>query len=178
MAATGWAKVWRVLVGTTLMFAFVVVVMAVLASRAGGWGVPYFSFTSPHGSHCTNDLTGYTCSPVSLADVEFFGDVELPDTTVVGTSRYRSTHDFTLDADLTVPRAGAAAALAGLQEAYGRCRPGGTSALPTAGLRSVCVMVNPEGVEADGELSSRLYTVGTGVRADGSRVVALSVRSR
>ncbi len=43
---------------------------------AGGWGVPYFSFTSERGSRCTNDFAGYTCDPVTLADVEFFGDVE------------------------------------------------------------------------------------------------------
>lgn len=160
------------------MLAFVAIVLAVLVRQAGGWGVPYFSFTSAHGSHCTNNLTGYTCSPLTLADVEFFGDVDLPDGTTVAASRYRSTHDFSLEASLQVPRSGAATALKNLKEAYGTCQQEATSPLVPTGLRDVCVMVNPEGVEADGELSSRVYAVGTGLRKDGSRVVALSVRSR
>lgn len=168
----------RVLGGTFLMLAFVGIVLAVLVRQAGGWGVPYFSFTSAHGSPCTNNLTGYTCSPLTLADVEFFGDVDLPGGTTVVASHYRSTHDFSLEASLQVPRAGAATALKNLKRAYGPCQRGATSPLSPTGLRQVCVMVNPEGAESDGQLSSRVYAVGTGLRADGSRIVAMTVRSR
>ncbi|WP_375426167.1 hypothetical protein [uncultured Friedmanniella sp.] len=179
MAARGrWGKVGRVLGGIALMLAFVAVVGGVLVSRAGRWGVPYFSFTSAHGSHCTNNLTGYTCSPLTLADVEFFGDVRLPEDTTVGASTYRATHDFALDARLEVPRASAAAASKQLRSAYGRCQKDAASPLVTAGLRDVCAMVNPDGAEADGQLSSRVYAVGTGLRRDGTLVVAMSVRSR
>jgi hypothetical protein len=160
------------------MLAFVAVVLAILVRQAGGWGVPYFSFTSAHGSPCVNNITGYTCSPLTLADVEFFGDVDLPAGTTVGASTYRATHDFALSAQLQVPRAGSAAALKHLHSAYGPCRKGATSALPTRGIREVCVMVNPDGAEADGQLSSRVYAVGTGVARDGSRLVAMTVRSR
>ena len=160
------------------MLAFVGIVLAVLVRQAGGWGVPYFSFTSAHGSHCTNNLTGYTCSPLTLADVEFFGDVTLPPDSAVGASTYRSTHDFALEASLHVPAAGAASALKSLKAAYGPCQRDATSPLQTTGLHEICVMVNPDGIEADGQLSSRLYAVGTGLRRDGSRVVAMTVRSR
>lgn len=178
VVATGWSKVLRVLGGTALMISFVVVVLAVLVRQAGGWGVPYFSFTSAHGSPCVNNLTGYTCSPLTLADVEFFGDVDLPAETSVGTSTYRATHDFALAAQLQVPRPGAVLALKHLHSAYGPCRKDATSPLRTTGLREVCVMVNPDGAEADGQLSSRVYAVGTGVAKDGSRVVAMTIRSR
>ena len=41
--------------------------------------MPYFPFTSDRGSTCKNTLTGYACSPLTLADVEYFGDIDLPD---------------------------------------------------------------------------------------------------
>ncbi len=40
---------------------FVTASLYVVTRYAGGWGVPYFSFTSERGSHCTNDFAGYTC---------------------------------------------------------------------------------------------------------------------
>ncbi len=171
-------KVLRVLGGTVLMLAFVGVVLAILVRQAGGWGVPYFSFTSAHGSACKNTFTGYTCSPLTLADVEFFADVDLPADTTVGPSTYRSTHDFALDARLRVPAAGAATALKNLRSAFGGCQKDAASPLSPTGLRDLCVMVNPEGAEADGELSSRVYAVGTGLAKNGSRVVAMTIRSR
>lgn len=164
--------------GTALMLAFVAVVLAVLIRQAGGWGVPYFSFTSAHGSSCKNNFTGYICSPLTLADVEFFADADLPADTAVGPSTYRSTHDFALEARLRVPAAGAATALKNLRSAYGPCQKDANSPLSPAGLRDLCVMVNPDGAEADGELSSRVYAVGTGLAKDGSRVVAMTIRSR
>jgi hypothetical protein len=178
VAATGWGRVGRIVGGIALMLAFVAVVGGVLVSHAGKWGVPYFSFTSAHGSPCTNNFTGYTCSPLTLADVEFFGDVVLPPGTTVGPSTYRSTSNFALAARLKVPPAGAATALKQLRSAYGPCQQDAASPLPTAGLRNVCVMVNPDGAEADGQLSSTVYAVGTGLAADGSRVVAMTIRSR
>jgi hypothetical protein len=125
--------------------------------------VPYFSFTSAHGSPCTNNLTGYTCTPLTLADVEFFGDVDLPADTAVVTSRYRATHDYQLDAQLQVPAASAGTALKRLNSAYGKCRSDVTSPRSTAGLSKVCIMANDDGADADGQLSSRLFTVVTGL---------------
>jgi len=168
----------RVLLGSAAMLAFVAVLLLVLAQRAGHWGVPYFSFTSANGSPCTNDLVGYTCDPLTLADVEFFGDLDLPDGTVVLAGRYRSTHDYRLDAQLAIPPASAAPALAELHASFGPCRKGVQTPLSTAGLRRTCAMVSDDGVEESGVPASRLYSVGTGLRDDGSRLVGLAVRSR
>ena len=76
------------------MLGSVAVTLAILTQYAGAWGVPYFTFRTDRGSMCKNDLTGYTCSPMTLADVEYFGDVDLPDNSSVVSGTYRSTHDY------------------------------------------------------------------------------------
>lgn len=161
-----------------LMAAFVMVTWAVIARYAGGWGVPYFSFQTERGTPCTNDLTGYTCHEMTVADVEFYGDVTLPRGTRVVKSTYRSTHDYKLDADLQIPAASAAEALRDLQDSFGVCQRDHLAPVPVTGLTSVCVMANDDAVTNDAQTSSRLYTVGTGLRRDGVRVVTLSVKSR
>jgi hypothetical protein len=176
--ATKRRKVWRVLAGIVAMLAFVAVVLAVLVRQAGEWRVPYFSFTSAHGSRCTNDFTGYTCEPLTLADVEFFGDVDLPDDTQVLAGRYRSTHDYQLTAQLSVPPASAGQALKGLRTAFGGCRRDVSTPLRLRGLRQPCAMASEDGADESGEPSSRLYAVGTGLRKDGTRLVGLTIRSR
>ena len=171
-------KAWHVLGGIAGMLVFVAVVLGLLVRQAGEWGVPYFSFTSAHGSTCRNDFTGYTCEPLTLADVEFFGEVDLPDDTTVLAGSYRSTHDYQLSAQLRVPAAGAEAALKQLRETFGSCRDGVSTPLQSRGLSKVCTMAYDTGADEDGELASRLYAVGTGLTKDGSRLVGLSIRSR
>jgi len=158
---------------------FVTACLYVVTRYAGGWGVPYFSFTSERGSHCTNDFAGYTCEPVTLADVEFFGDVDLPEDSTIISGTYRSTHDYRLDAVLQVPGPHAAAALSGLHESFGKCQPGHPSPLNTAGLTKICVLANDDAVTREGEPPSRLFVIGTGIRSDdGTRVVDMTIRSR
>jgi hypothetical protein len=171
-------KAIRIIIGILLMAAFVMISFALVLRYAGGWGVPYFSFTTDRGSSCTNNFTGYTCDKLTLADVEFYGDVDLPDNTQVVQGVYRSTHDFTLDARLQVPKASAAAGLKALNAAYGPCKAGSPSPLPAAGLSAPCVMANDDTVTGSSEISGQLFTVGTGVRKDGARLVSLSVKSR
>ena len=67
--------------------------------------MPYFGFTSERGSKCTNNFTGYICTPITLAEVEFYADLDLPDDTAVVKGTYRSTHDYQLEALLEVPAA-------------------------------------------------------------------------
>ncbi|HYP46822.1 MAG TPA: hypothetical protein VEQ66_16690 [Propionibacteriaceae bacterium] len=175
----GVPKAARIVTGILLMAAFVMILWAVLTTFAGRWGVPYFSFQTERGSTCRNQLTGYTCQPVTLADVQFYGDVTLPDSTTVVASRYRATHDYQLDGQLVVPPADAATALAALQDSFGPCRPGLPAPMPTAGLSAVCVLANDDAsISGDSDVSSRLYAVGTGLRRDGSRVIAMNIRSR
>lgn len=171
-------KAMRVIAGTMLMAAFVLIAFALISRYAGAWGVPYFGFTTDRGSTCTNNLTGYTCSPVNLRDVEFFGDVDLPNDTAVKQSTYVSTHDFALDARMEVPKKSAAAALKALNAAYGPCQPDHPSPLETKGIANLCVMANDDAITGSGETTSRVYVVGTGLRKDGVRVVTLSVKSR
>jgi hypothetical protein len=164
--------------GIALMAGFVLVMLAILTRHAGAWGVPYFPFTSERGSNCTNNFTGYVCSPITLAEVEFHADLDLPDDTQVVSGTYRSTHDYQLEAMLEVPVASAAAALKSLNTAFGPCIPNLPSALSTRGLTQVCVMANQDAFTEAGEPASRLYIVGTGVRKDGSRPIALTIKSR
>ena len=160
------------------MAAFVAVVFFTLTRYAGGWGVPYFSFTTERGSHCENNLTGYICDPMSLADVEFFGDIDLPDDTRVVTGKYTSTHDYRLEATLEVPPGSAAQATRVLREGFGPCRRSHPSILDSRGLQGVCVMANDDTYTQTAEPSSRLYVVSTGARKDGVRLVAMVIYSR
>ena len=160
------------------MAGFVLVLLAILTRFAGAWGVPYFTFTSERGSQCTNNFTGYVCTPITLAEVEFYADLDLPNDTEVVSGTYRSTHDYQLDATLQVPAASAAAALKALNTAFGQCVPNQPSPLSTKGLTKVCVMANLDAFTEGGEPASRLYVVGTGVRKDGWRPIALTIKSR
>ena len=156
------------------MAGFVLITLAILTRYAGAWGVPYFGFTSERGSECTNNFTGYVCTPITLAEVEFYADLDLPDDTTVTSGTYRSTHDYQLEAQLDVPPASAAVALKSLSTAFGPCVPEQPSSLNTQGLAQVCVMANLDAFTEAGEPASRLYVVGTGLRKDGSRPIALS----
>ena len=156
----------HVLGGIALMLGSVAVTLAILTQYAGAWGVPYFSFTTDRGSECKNDLTGYTCSPMTLADVEYFGDVDLPDDSSVVAGTYRSTHDYQIEAVIEVPGTSAAQALTSLNQAFGKC------------MRDTCVLANDDFYTESDEPSSRFYLIGTGVRTDGTRVVAMVIKSR
>jgi hypothetical protein len=171
-------KALRILIGTVLMGGFVVLVFVVLSRYAGSWGVPYFSFTTERGSTCTNDFAGYTCTELTLAEVEYFGQFDLPDDATVLQGRYRSTHDYQLDALLSVPPASSAAALKSLNSNFGRCVKGRLSPLDARGLTKICVLATDDTVRESGEPASRLYSIGTGVHKDGTRTIALSIESR
>ena len=171
-------KAIRIIAGTMAMAAFVIIALAIVAQYAGGWGVPYFRFTSDRGSPCRNNLTGYTCSPLTLADLEFYADIDLPDDSKIISGSYVATHDYQLDAQVTVPPASAKQALAALKDAYGACHPNHPSTLNGTGLREVCVLANDDILTKGGDLSSRLYAIGTGLRADGTRLIALTMKSR
>jgi hypothetical protein len=173
-----WPKALRILAGIGMMAGFVLITFAILLRFAGSWGVPYFEFTSERGSSCTNNFTGYVCTPTTLAEVEFYADVDLPDDTRVVDGTYRSTHDYQLEALLEVPPASAPAALKSLNESFGKCLPGYPSPLDTKGLKQLCTMATVDAVTEAAEPASRLYVIGTGVREDGSRPIFMTIRSR
>jgi hypothetical protein len=160
------------------MLGSVAVALAILTHYAGAWGVPYFSFTTDRGSTCKNALAGYTCAPMTLADVEYFGDVNLPDDSSVVAGTYHATHDYQMEAVIEVPSASADQALTDLNDAFGKCISDRPSPLSTSGMRHPCVIANEDGLDDNNELSSRLYMVGTGVRTDGTRIIGMVIRSR
>ena len=168
----------HVLGGIASMLAIVAVTLGILTQYAGAWGVPYFSFTTDRGSPCKNDLTGYTCSPMTLGDVEYFGDIDLPDDSSVVDGTYRSTHDYQLEAIVEVPGASAAQALTSLNQAFGECIEEIPSPLSGKGIHDTCVMANDDVYSESVEPSSRLYMIGTGVRIDGTRVIGMVIKSR
>jgi acyl CoA:acetate/3-ketoacid CoA transferase alpha subunit len=160
------------------MLASVAVALAILAQYAGAWGVPYFTFRTDRGSTCKNDLAGYTCSPMTLADVEYFGDVDLPENSAVVTGTYRATHDYQMQAIIEVPLASADLALTSLNQAFGHCISELPSPLTAKGIRDTCVMANDDVFTESEEPSGRLYLIGTGVRQDGTRVIGMVIKSR
>ena len=164
--------------GIALMLGFVVVTLAILTRYAGAWGVPYFSFSTDRGSTCKNDLTGYTCAPMTLADVEYFGDVDLPDDSSVVDGTYRSTHDYQMEAVIEVPVGSAAQALTSLRATFGTCIDEIPSPVSTKGMHDTCVMANDDVYSESDEPSSRLYLIGTAVRTDGTRIIAMVIKSR
>src|SRR6188472_3598731 len=157
-------KALRVLAGIALMLGSVAVALAILVQYAGGWGVPYFSFTTDRGSTCKNGLAGYTCSSVTLAEVEHVGNVDLPDDSSVVTGTYRSTYDYQMEAIVDVPSTEADQALASLNQAFGSCIDELPSPVSTKGMHHNCVMANADALDESDEPSSRLYIIGTGVR--------------
>jgi hypothetical protein len=171
-------KAMRVIVGVMLMAAFFLITFGLLTRYAGSWGVPYFSYTSDRGSTCTNSFTGYTCEPLTLADVEFYLGTDLPNDTRVDAAAYTATHDYTLTANLRMTARSQAAGLKALQSEYGSCQPDHPSPIPTTGLSQFCVLSNDSGVTRSGEPPSSLYVIGTGVAKNGTRVVSVTLRSR
>ena len=172
-------KAMRISIGLLIMTGFVMILFGLITRYAGSWGVPYFDFTSERGSPCTNKLTGYVCEPLTLADVQFYSDARLPADTKVISGTYTATHDYTLHARLEVPKASAGAAMKALAEEFGSCVKGHPVPVETTQLTAVCVLANDDAVTREGEPPSRLYVIGTGIRADdGTRVVDMSIRSR
>ena len=104
---------------------------------------------------CKNDFTGYTCSPMTLADVEYFGDVDLPDNSAVVTGTYRSTHDYQMEAIIEVPLDSADQALTSLNQTFGDCISELPSPLSAKGIRKTCVMANDDVFSESEEPSSR-----------------------
>ena len=119
------------------------------------------------------------CDPLTLADVQFYSDAELPEGTKVISGTYVATHDYVLQARLEVPKASAAPAMAALADEFGPCVAGHPVPMETTQLTAVCVLANDDAVTREGEPPSRLFVIGTGIRSDdGTRVVDMTIRSR
>lgn len=165
----------RILVGIVCMALFVAVAWLVLSRFAGGWGVPYFSFTTANGSACTNTWTGYRCDTVTPADLQLYTGA-LPAGTTITSARLSVTHEYSLDAVLTTDAKHAAATGKALQSQYGRCGPG---PIPSqlAKAKSVCRMSSDVGGSTT-RPSARIYAVTTGIVGGGKRLTVVHIESR
>ncbi|MBO0812517.1 MAG: hypothetical protein J2P23_10790 [Microlunatus sp.] len=170
----------RILIGIGIMIVVAATPFLILSRYAGGWGVPYFTFTTSRGSTCTNDFTGYHCDDLTLADVEWWGDVDFPAHTVVVSSHYKSTNEFTLDAELEIPAAAEKSTAAKLTKIFGGCVQDHPTTLNTDGLTKMCVRANDasDPMLADKPMSNTLYVVTTAYRHGGGMVVGLHEASR
>jgi hypothetical protein len=179
--AQGRHRAGRILIGIGVMIIVAALPFVILSRFAGGWGVPFFSFTTDRGSLCTNDLTGYHCDRLTVADIRWWGDISLPDDTRVVSSYYKSTHNFRLDAVVEVPPSSAAQTYLNLRRTFGDCIHDHPTSLDTDGLGHVCVMANDasDPLADAGPMRDTIYEIGTAIRkADGVRMIAIHEASR
>lgn len=161
-------------VGLVLLTA---IAFAILSQFAGGWGIPYFPFTTANGSKCTNTWTGYTCPALTRADFELYAETTLPIGTRIRSASYTVTNDVTVDAALVTNKSSVDAARKQLVEGFGGC---GSGPVPDqlANATHVCRMSTDDDTATDKPPPPRLFSVVTGIMADGSMVTVLHIQSR
>lgn len=162
------------------MLVLVAIPVVILSRFAGGWGVPYFSFTTDRGGECTNKLIGYSCDKLTIDDIRWWGDVKLPDDTKIEHAHYESTQNFKLDAVVVVPKDEAKKTHQGLVKTFGSCGRDRPSNIDENKLKHRCVMANQasDPKRHHGPVANRNYVISTGLRADGSRMIGIQEESR
>lgn len=168
----------RVLIGVTIMALLVGTGLWLLARQAGAWGVPYFSFTTDNGSTCTNQWAGYVCEDLTTADLEGYGQFELPADTEVVSSTYTRTHDYSLSATLRTSADAGPAAVEQWVATFGQCAPGGVPPVEMADYEQLCVINSDINRGTQDVPVNRRWLVSTGIAPDGSRLTMLTVSSR
>lgn len=159
------------------MALFVAVAWWLVTRFAGGWGIPYFSFTTDNGSSCTNTWGGYRCTQVTPADFAVYTGQPLPPGTTIVSATYVATHDYSLDAVLRTDAQQADAALKQLHSTYGECRNGPIPPELTD-AKNVCRMANQDDTTDSGVPSPRIYSVTTGQAKDGQLITVVHIQSR
>lgn len=168
----------RILTGMVAMAVFAGALLWVLTRFAGGWGVPYFSFTTDNGSTCTNTLTGFVCNSITPADFALYSRQALPPGTVIVAGSMEITHNYTINAVLVTTKAQAANAAKVLTKEFGACGTGPTPA-ELAKATKICRMTTDDDVpDTDRPPPEKTYTVTTGLMNNGQRVTVLQIQSR
>ncbi|WP_141211153.1 hypothetical protein [Enemella dayhoffiae] len=170
----------RILIGFCTMVLVMVIAWLIVWTNAGRWGVPMFSFTNEHGSKCRNDFIGRSCSPMTLEDIRFRSQVEIPDGTKVLLSSWKETHDFELTARLVYPGGEAkGAGWIALSKKFGECRQNAPSPLSTVpDLDGLCVMSNETVRTEGGQPTDRIWQISTANQKDGTMLVHMDIKSR
>lgn len=169
----------RVLIGITLMLALVAGGLAYLGSKAGQWGVPYFSFTTEHDTECTNTWIGHTCEDVTVADFEKWTDLQVPEgTTLLSATYTKRNADFEVVAELRTDAEHAKKFGQALTKKYGKCQDAGFRPAKLEGHKSICLVNSAlERGTQDAPLTRR-WLLSTGIAEDGSRLTLLTFASR
>jgi len=168
----------HILGGMAAMAVFVAAAWWGLTRFAGGWGVPYFDFTTDNGSSCTNTWSGFVCDSITPADYALYTGRPLPPGTVIISGTYTVTHNFAVSAVLVSTKASAPAAYKALSQAYGQCGDGPTPD-ELADATEVCRMTTDDDAAAtDRPPPDRTYTVTTGLLENGQRVTVVQIQSR
>jgi hypothetical protein len=173
-------KAGRIVIGIAIMVVLVAIPIVILSRFAGGWGVPFFSFTTDRGGKCTNTLTGYKCNRLTVADISWWGDIKLPQHTKIIRAHYESDQAFELNAVVVVPKTAAKSTYKKLHKTFGSCgrkRPGNVD---TSKLNHGCTIANQETDprRRHGPVADRNYVINTGLRHDGKRVIGIKEKSR
>lgn len=171
----------RVLIGTLVMALLVGGGLFYLGSRAGEWGVPYFRFTTPGGSTCTNQWAGHVCEEITDADFAEWSHFTLPERTSIVEASYTRTHDYKLHAVLRTEADATAADKAWQQIAkrFGRCQDMGVPPIEFVDHTDICLInsrLRPP--ETEGVPTGETWTVATAIAPDGTRLTIMDIASR
>lgn len=171
-------KPLRVLIGVTVMVAVLTAGFGFVATRAGEWGVPYFSFTAPGGTECTNTWMGHACEHITVRDFERWSDLRLPEGTTLTTGSYTEDAVTTqVVATLRTDADHAGEFLDLLKERYGDCQPGGVAPAELSEHSKVCMATSTRARGKQAEAMTRSWSFSTGVAEDGTRLTLLTVGS-
>ncbi|WP_026927011.1 hypothetical protein [Granulicoccus phenolivorans] len=153
----------------------------ILSGLAGRWGVPGFAFTNDNGSQCRNNVTGYTCSPMTLRDIKAATEFDLPDESVVRSSLLTMpNHEVQAQIQLTAQQAEAFDLHHRLQQAYGDCSPLAASPLNSIpDLTDLCVRTNMGVTVTEAEkATTKLWRVSVANTPEGNVLVDFDIRNR
>ncbi|MDN5725081.1 MAG: hypothetical protein L0G99_03990 [Propionibacteriales bacterium] len=180
-STSGLPKPARVLIGVLLMALVVGGCLLYLTRRAGEWGIPYFSFTTPGGSTCTNQWAGYTCEDVTDADFAEWAKLALPERTRLVEAKYTRTHNYQLRAVLRTEADPAVvdAAWRKIAQRFGRCQDIGVPPMEFVDYTDVCLINSRLGPpETSGVPAGENWTVSTAIAPDGTRLTIIDLASR
>lgn len=171
----------KVITGITGIAVVVLFLWLILSGLAGRWGVPGFAFTNDYGSDCKNNLTGYTCSPMTLADIEQATGFDLPEDAEVQSSLLTMPNDeVQAQILLTAQQAEEIAVHDRLQQNYGDCSPLAASPLNSIpGLTDLCVRTNMGVTVTEAEqATTKLWRVSVANTPEGNVLVDFDIRNR
>ncbi len=169
-------KPLRILIGIVVMGLFTAAALGFVLKRAGDWGIPYFSYTAPGGTICTNTIDGHNCPYVTKDDFQRWSNLDVPEGTMLLRASYASDLlSSTMSATLRTDADQAEDFLALLTETFGDCQPGGVEPAELDGFDELCIANSARARGTQGVSFTRSWSFATGLNEDGLRVTVLTV---